>query len=93
MSLLLSCKNCDHQEDASEPCVYRNNIQTLPLEKQAIPKGLSTDPTLPRTDKRPCPVCGHREAVFFQAHDRRRDTPMTLFFVCCNENCSHFWSE
>ena len=24
------------------------------------------DPTLPRTQDRPCPKCKHREAVFFQ---------------------------
>lgn len=52
-----------------------------------------SDPTLPRTNKRPCPKCRHPEAVFFQTHDRRRDTPMTLNFVCCNPACNHVWNE
>lgn len=62
-------------------------------EKTGAVSGLSADPTLPRTTRRPCPSCGFEETVFFQSHDRRRDTPMTLYFVCCNTSCGHLWSD
>lgn len=37
------------------------------------------DPTLPKTEDHPCPVCQGREAVFFQAQSRRAE-------VCFNMN-------
>ena len=52
-----------------------------------------SDPTLPRTEDHPCPKCGHREAVFFQAQTRRAEEEMRLYYVCTNQNCSHRWTE
>lgn len=52
-----------------------------------------SDPTLPRTEDHPCPKCGHREAVFFQAQTRRAEEEMRLYYVCTNTNCSHRWTE
>lgn len=37
-----------------------------------------SDPTLPRTEQHPCPKCGHREAVFFQAQTRRAEVRTSL---------------
>ena len=107
--LLFACRNCDHQEEANNYCVYRHDI-ILPAmyylsyfklqifndifsEQSRSYSDFPSDPTLPRTNKRPCPKCKYAEAVFFQTHDRRRDTPMTLNFVCCNSTCNHVWNE
>lgn len=68
-------------------------FKSLFSERKHIATGLASDPTLPRTRQCKCPKCGHTEAVFFQTHDRRRDTPMTLNYVCCNPACNHVWSD
>ena len=54
---------------------------------------LFQDPTLPRTDDHPCPRCNAREAVFFQAQTRRAEDEMRLYYVCCNAECTHRWTE
>lgn len=135
--LLMACHNCDHQEDATDMCVYRNlirhsvqyesqtysymnhnttqhiialtfpisfthtlaknpflfsSINTLHSEKTTVVHDVSSDPTLPRTRGTRCAKCGNREAVFFQAPGGR-DEGMTLFFVCCNQQCGNRWTE
>ena len=93
-TLYFACKNCDYQEEADTFCVYRHELLLTPVERHSIVPDLSLDPTLPRTKKVSCPKCGHKEAVFFQSHDRQVDTAMTLYFVCCNLSCNHcFLSE
>lgn len=89
--LLHYCKNCEHQEEAENPCVYQNNIIPVPIERKHAVQGLASDPALPRTHRTRCPKCGHNEAVFFQTQDRRKDTPLTLNFVCANTTCNHLW--
>ena len=39
----------------------------------------------------PCPKCHHGEAVFFQMKTTNEDEAMKLIFVCCNQECMHFW--
>eukprot|EP01112_Ceratiomyxa_fruticulosa_P024101 TRINITY_DN958_c0_g1_i2.p1 TRINITY_DN958_c0_g1~~TRINITY_DN958_c0_g1_i2.p1 ORF type:complete len:192 (-),score=37.65 TRINITY_DN958_c0_g1_i2:339-872(-) len=90
--LLLACRNCDHQEEATNPRVYRNEIKHTAEEKTTIVQDVSSDPTLPRTKSTRCQRCGHREAVFFQAASGS-DEGMTLFFVCCNTSCGNRWTE
>ncbi|ORX93728.1 DNA-directed RNA polymerase II subunit I [Basidiobolus meristosporus CBS 931.73] len=88
--LLFACRNCDHQEESDNNCVYRHQIVHVPSEQTMILTDLGFDPTLPRTNIA-CPSCGHTEAVFFQSRSRRPETKMTLFYVCCNSDCNHRW--
>ena len=93
LKLLYSCRNCDHQELAENPCIYVNKITHEVDELTQIVSDVISDPTLPRTHDHPCQRCGTNEAVFFQAHSRQSDDKMTLYYVCCNPKCTHRWTE
>ena len=79
--LLYSCRNCDHQEYAENPCIYVNKITHEVDELTQIVSDVISDPTLPRTSEHPCPRCHRTPAVFFQAHSRQSDDKMTLYYV------------
>ncbi|AOA61720.1 RNA polymerase II subunit B12.6 [Komagataella phaffii GS115] len=81
--LLYSCRNCDYTELAEDPKVYRHELITNIGETAGIVDDIGQDPTLPRSDKE-CPECHSRDCVFFQSQQRRKDTNMTLFYVCLN---------
>ena len=89
------CRNCDHQEPADNPCIYVNKITHEVDELTQIVSDVISDPTLSRRrdNSHPCPSCGHTEAVFFQANSAQSDDKMTLYYVCCNPNCCHRWTE
>eukprot|EP01135_Chromosphaera_perkinsii_P004095 Nk52_evm2s270 gene=Nk52_evmTU2s270 len=91
--LLYACRNCDYQEEAISNCVYVNRVQHSVDELTQIIADVSTDPTLPRTRDRACEKCGGDEAVFFQSQTRRADEGMRLYYVCCNTQCNHRWTE
>lgn len=40
-----------------------------------------------------CPACSHGRAYFMQMQIRSADEPMTTFFKCCNNQCSHNWRD
>ncbi|KAG2275971.1 hypothetical protein Bca52824_058526 [Brassica carinata] len=90
--LRYACRNCDYQEIADNYCVHRNEVHHSVSEKTQILTDVASDPTVPRTKDVRCAKCQHREAVFFQATTRSEDG-MALFFVCCNQNCSHHWRD
>ncbi|KAJ1659140.1 hypothetical protein IWQ61_001738 [Dispira simplex] len=91
--LFYECRNCDHSETAKDSCVFRHVITHVPSEQTMVIANLSSDPTLPRTNRVPCPKCSHNEAVFFQTQSRSAQSKMTLYYVCCNPNCSHRWTS
>ena len=64
--LLYACRNCDYRQLADSNCVYVNKIMHEVDEITNIVTDVTGDPTLPRSNERPCPECRHREAVFFQ---------------------------
>ena len=64
--LLYACRNCDYRQLADSCCVYVNKIMHEVDEITNIVTDVTGDPTLPRSNERPCPECRHREAVFFQ---------------------------
>ncbi|EGG25300.1 RNA polymerase II core subunit [Cavenderia fasciculata] len=79
-TLLLVCKICDHQEEASNSCVYRNEIKHSTDERTQVLHDISLDPTLPRTKGAKCHACDGREAIFFQSMGTKSDK-MTLYFI------------
>lgn len=91
--LLYACRNCNHQEEATNPCIYVNKIAHEVDELTQIVSDVIVDPTLPRTSDHPCPRCDNRQAVFFQAHTNQSDDKMTLYYVCCDPKCTHRWTE
>ncbi|XP_055837680.1 DNA-directed RNA polymerase III subunit RPC10 [Episyrphus balteatus] len=40
-----------------------------------------------------CPACYHKRAYFMQMQTRSADEPMTTFYRCCNQLCSHTWRD
>jgi DNA-directed RNA polymerase II subunit RPB9 len=102
--LYFSCRNCDHQEEAHVNCVYQSARQSTSYHHSdggpehnaktfsSALNDLASDPTLPRTT-RICPKCGNRQAVYFQARERDRDTAMTLNYLCCNPSCHYVWTD
>jgi DNA-directed RNA polymerase II subunit RPB9 len=91
--LLYACRNCDYKQIADNNCVYVNKITHEIDELARIVPEVIHDPTLPRTKEHPCPVCGHKEAVFFQGQSRRSEDDMRLYYVCTDTKCSHKWTE
>ncbi|KAI8920414.1 polymerase II polypeptide I, 14.5kDa [Entophlyctis helioformis] len=90
--LLFACRNCQHEEDADQTCVYQNIITHTAMEQTIVTIDLSSDPTFPRS-KRPCPKCHYPESVFFQSRSKAKDATMKLFFACCAPNCGNRWSN
>ncbi|CAN6242261.1 unnamed protein product, partial [Urochloa humidicola] len=91
-TLFFACRNCEHQEVSDNNCVYRNEVHHTAGERTQVLQDVASDPTLPRTKNVRCALCGHGEAVFFQA-TARGEEGMTLFFVCCSPDCGHRWRE
>jgi DNA-directed RNA polymerase II subunit RPB9 len=91
--LLYACRNCDYRQLADSCCVYVNKIMHEVDEITNIVTDVTGDPTLPRSTERPCPVCRHREAVFFQSDTKKAEQEMKLYYVCTNPNCHHRWTE
>ncbi|CAN8097329.1 unnamed protein product [Discula destructiva] len=81
--LMYQCRTCQHTEEATSNCVYRNILKNVAGDTAGVTQDVTHDPTLPRSDKR-CPICNHNEAVFFQSQQRTRDTGMKLYYVCCS---------
>ncbi|VDN92946.1 unnamed protein product [Brugia pahangi] len=77
--LLYACRNCDHKQLSENPCIYVNKLMHEVDELTQIVADVVHDPTLPKTEDHPCPMCRGREAVFFQAQSRRAEvnTPNT----------------
>ncbi|KAG2571056.1 hypothetical protein PVAP13_7KG062200 [Panicum virgatum] len=80
-TLFFACRNCEHQVVSDKNCVYRNEAHHTAGERTQVLK-----------DTVRCALCGHGEAVFFQATARGKEG-MTLFFVCCSPDCGHRWRE
>ncbi|KAA0201827.1 hypothetical protein HAZT_HAZT003419 [Hyalella azteca] len=91
--LMYACRNCDYKMVADNNCIYVNKLMHEIDELRHINPEVITDPTLPHTYDHPCPRCKTRDAVFFQAQTRRADDEMRLYYVCCNTDCMHRWTE
>ena len=88
--LLFACRHCEHQEEASEFCTFRNQIQKKFTGQERNLKDFAHDPTLPRSFSKHCNGCGANESVFFQSHIRQSNTAMNLYYVCVK--CGNFSS-
>uniref|UniRef100_A0A0R3S130 TFIIS-type domain-containing protein n=1 Tax=Elaeophora elaphi TaxID=1147741 RepID=A0A0R3S130_9BILA len=83
--LLYACRNCDHKQLSENPCIYVNKLMHEVDELTQIVADVVHDPTLPKTEDHPCPMCQGREAVFFQAQSRRAEEEMRLYYVSLTE--------
>ncbi|KAF9793188.1 hypothetical protein BJ322DRAFT_1033234 [Thelephora terrestris] len=83
--MVYACRICPYDEIGENKCVYRNDLLTVTKEQKGVTTDLGTDPTLAHSNMT-CPNCGNQDSVFFQDQSKRKQTRMTLFFVCvkCN---------
>ncbi|XP_066395306.1 DNA-directed RNA polymerases II, IV and V subunit 9A-like [Miscanthus floridulus] len=91
-TLLYACQSCEHEEIATDTCVYKRVIRKPVGEPKDVLKNAATDPSLPRTRSVRCYNCNHPEAAFFQA-PTSGEQAMTLYFICCNPSCGHRWRD
>ncbi|KQK15125.1 DNA-directed RNA polymerases II, IV and V subunit 9A [Brachypodium distachyon] len=87
------CQSCEHQEVATDTCVYKRVLRKPADEPKDILKDAATDiSSLPRTRSVKCYNCGYPEAAFFQAPSKG-EADMVLYFICCSPTCSHRWRD
>ena len=91
--LLYACRNCDYKQLAVNSCIYVNKITHEVDQLTNINSDVKDDPTLPRSDEHSCPKCHHRKVVYFQSDSFRSEDEMKLYYVCCNVDCTHRWTE
>ncbi|WVZ66685.1 hypothetical protein U9M48_015874 [Paspalum notatum var. saurae] len=91
-TLLYACQSCDHEEVATDTCVYKRVLRKPSGEPKDVLKDAAADPSLPRTRSVRCYNCNHPEAAFFQA-PARGEQALTLYFICCNPSCGHRWRD
>ncbi|KAI3631183.1 hypothetical protein MIR68_010673 [Amoeboaphelidium protococcarum] len=92
--LLYACRNCNHYEIAESNCIYKHQVMHHAGDQmQQLISDVAKDPTLPRTRDVQCPRCEQKEVVYFQTRARRADATMTLYYVCCNQECGHKWAD
>eukprot|EP01121_Diplochlamys_sp_Union-15-3_P003515 TRINITY_DN13415_c0_g1_i1.p1 TRINITY_DN13415_c0_g1~~TRINITY_DN13415_c0_g1_i1.p1 ORF type:complete len:103 (-),score=13.91 TRINITY_DN13415_c0_g1_i1:13-321(-) len=89
LELVCRNSNCGFREDASDPCIYRNNIREMEEERTIAWADIPSDPALQRTNAR-CSKCNNNEAVLFQVLKREG---VTLYLVCTNPNCANRWVQ
>lgn len=88
--LLYYCRNCDHEQEANDPCIYINRITHDVDSLALVSEDLKTDPSLARTTDTVCPSCDKYEAVQFQSLADRDKSAMRLYYVCVP--CGHKWA-
>ena len=91
--LMYSCRNCDYRQIAENSCIYVNNITHEVDQLTNVNPDVIGDPTLPRSDEKCCPQCHHRKVVYFQSDSFKSEDEMKLYYVCCNSECAHRWTE
>ena len=91
--LMYACRNCDYRQIAENNCIYVNKITHEVDQLTNINSDVIGDPTLPRSDTHLCPKCHYRKVVYFQSDSFRDENEMKLYYVCCNPECVHRWTE
>uniref|UniRef100_A0AC35TTG6 DNA-directed RNA polymerase subunit n=1 Tax=Rhabditophanes sp. KR3021 TaxID=114890 RepID=A0AC35TTG6_9BILA len=91
--LMFACRSCDYKCEADNTCVYVNKlVRNIDELTQIVPETIH-DPTLPSTEDHPCPKCGHKVSIFFQAQTSRAEDEMKLYYVCADPKCCHPWCD
>jgi len=102
--LMYACRNCDYRQIAENNCIYVNKITHEVDHITNINSDVIGDPTLPRSDTHSCPKCHYRKVVYcpkchyrkvvyFQSDSFKSEDEMKLYYVCCNSECVHRWTE
>ncbi|XP_022912625.2 DNA-directed RNA polymerase III subunit RPC10 [Onthophagus taurus] len=88
--LQIACSTCPIIQNISKTIVSstyykKKEIDDIIGGEEAWKNVDSTDIT--------CPKCSHGRAYFMQVQTRSADEPMTTFYRCCNQECSHNWRD
>lgn len=75
---VLKCHVCDHIENTTNMFIYNNSKKTNTNLHPSAYQNICKDPTMPRTNKIPCPECNTKELIFFP-HPKTA----VLQYICC----------
>eukprot|EP00039_Didymoeca_costata_P020290 m.340760 g.340760 ORF g.340760 m.340760 type:complete len:204 (-) comp19508_c0_seq1:425-1036(-) len=89
------CKQCEYEEETDDYCVHINTLAQEHDGLDFVNSDVASDPSLSHTrgNFKPCPECGHQDAVYFQTQINRDQSAMRLYYVCCNPSCGHKWTD
>ncbi|CAK4077261.1 unnamed protein product, partial [Aphanomyces euteiches] len=102
--LTFTCRNCGHNEEVPESCIYVNKlVKDARNQMDILPDDIIDDPTLQRDYDVTCPVCGGQGAAFIRSHDGVKQSTLALIWICLNKDCqiddhgnrlpTHRWME
>ncbi|XP_008557313.1 DNA-directed RNA polymerase III subunit RPC10 [Microplitis mediator] len=86
----LECPTCPYVFNVNRKIVTRN--YPLLKEVDSVLGGEEAWKNVDATDIT-CPECSHPRAYFRQLQTRSADEPMTIFYRCCNPDCSFNWKD
>jgi len=72
--------------------VYRNDLLKVTREQPGVTTDLGSDMTLMHANMQ-CPNCKNTDCVTYQDQSKRKETRMTLFYVCTNTACGHTFQD
>ncbi|XP_044005234.1 DNA-directed RNA polymerase III subunit RPC10 [Aphidius gifuensis] len=85
-----SCKSCPYVFNIKKKLSTR--IYPKLKEVEEVLGGAAAWDNVDSTDE-PCPKCYHPRAFYMQIQTRSADEPATIFYRCCNFQCSHNWRD
>ncbi|KAG8867761.1 DNA-directed RNA polymerase II core subunit rpb9 [Serendipita sp. 407] len=91
--LAFACRMCNYSElNDGSGLVYRNDLLTVTREQPGVTTDLGSDLTLMHANMK-CPQCGSTDCVTYQDQSKRKETRMTLFYVCTNASCGYAFQD
>ena len=86
----LFCTSCPYTSPLTRRLRFRHELQRKAVDD--VLGGADAWRNVDSTEAL-CSRCGHTRAFFMQIQTRSADEPMTTFYKCCNQRCSHQWKE
>ncbi|PVF98376.1 hypothetical protein CPB86DRAFT_784820 [Serendipita vermifera] len=85
---------CNYSEEnqTDSGLVYRNDLLKVSREQPGVTTDLGSDLTLTHSNMK-CPRCGNTDCVTYQDQSKRKETRMTLFYVCTNLGCGYAFQD
>ncbi|CCA73880.1 probable DNA-directed RNA polymerase II 14.5 kDa polypeptide [Serendipita indica DSM 11827] len=91
--LIFACRMCNFSElTEGSGLVYRNDLLTVTREQPGVTTDLAQDLTLMHSNMK-CPKCGNTDCVTYQDQSKRKETRMTLFYVCTAPHCGYTFQD
>ena len=86
----LSCSTCSYVCPIERPYSIKSELKSKEVDD--VLGGAEAWKNVDKTTVI-CPKCENNSAYFMQIQTRSADEPMTTFYKCTNDSCSHQWKE